>query len=135
MVIIGEKIFGHKVLLATGAFINFFDLLPKPLKYDVMLLSHTALMLEIEKEAALELACTLPPILYRYATFVHNSKKCEKIFHRADSKLANRCYVMPPILHEDGKYYMIAGESNGGPDEKYLTSYDEVVSWYKVNYQ
>ncbi len=85
----GETIFARKVILTTGAFTNFNQLLPEPI--DLRLKSETIILAKVHADDTATLA-QLPALLYG----IQNSE-------------LDDVYVVPPVQFPDGNYYLKLG--------------------------
>jgi len=106
----GFCIYGKKVVLATGAFSNFYNLLPN--KINATPVKQTIVLMELGTSDIQRLS-GMPSIIFK-----------------GQSQL-DFCYILPPILYPDGKYYLKIG--HGGAFEDPLHSFDQVQSWYHGN--
>ncbi|CAH1796505.1 unnamed protein product [Owenia fusiformis] len=114
----GQKLFSHKVLLATGAFTTFRNLLPKHVEPDVNLKSATVLRVEIDDHDAASLR-NMPSIYF-------NQEESQCLPHN----VLRRMYILPPIRYPDGKIYIKIGCS--GSDLKItLTTAREMADWFR----
>ncbi|XP_070543574.1 N-methyl-L-tryptophan oxidase-like isoform X2 [Ptychodera flava] len=108
----GQVIFAKKVLLATGAFTGFRDLLPPGKVLDTTLLTQTVAFAEISDNDAERLK-DMPSAVWKYT----NGDKYD-------------CYILPPIKYPDGKYYLKIG--HGDDLEIELKTAAEVAEWFKT---
>lgn len=99
-----EKLFAEKVLVATGAFTDACDLLPKSL--NLIVYGRTVVLAEIDKH--LEEILNIMPTMYV-----------------ADSN----AYILPPIKYPDGKTYLKIGI--GSKSDKILNSRSELIEWFQ----
>ncbi|XP_033630824.1 uncharacterized protein LOC117292780 [Asterias rubens] len=106
----GKKLRAKRVLLCTGAFTHFKDLLPEGCKLDAMVTTDIAVRFEIDAECAERLR-DMPSVT---SDFQEPSPR--------------ECYILPPIKYPDGKIYVKIG--HGGYLEETLSSLDEVKRWY-----
>lgn len=97
------------MLLTTGAFSNFFDLLSRKLR--VILKSETVLLAQVAEAEAMRLS-RLPSLLYEV---------CEKQYDGV-------CLVQP-VKYPDGKYYLKMG-SNLSQDI-FFHDLQEIQDWFK----
>ncbi|XP_070556241.1 monomeric sarcosine oxidase-like [Ptychodera flava] len=108
----GKIIFAKKVLLATGAFTGFRDLLPPGKVLDTTLLTQTVVYAEISDKDAERLQ-DMPSGCLDYTK----------------GELSG-CYLLPPIKYPDGKYYLKVGHRK--EYERELRTPEEVSDWYKT---
>ena len=99
-----EKLLAEKVLVATGAFTDACDLLPKSL--NLIVYGRTVVLAEIDKH--LEEILNIMPTMYV-----------------ADSN----AYILPPIKYPDGKTYLKIGI--GSKSDKILNSRSELIEWFQ----
>ena len=99
-----EKLLAEKVLVATGAFTDACDLLPKSL--NLIVYGRTVVLAEIDKH--LEEILNIMPTMYV-----------------ADSN----AYILPPIKYPDGKTYLKIGIGN--KSDKILNSRSELIEWFQ----
>ena len=99
-----EKLLAEKVLVATGAFTDACDLLPKSL--NLIVYGRTVVLAEIDKH--------LKKILRNMTTM-----------YVADSN----AYILPPIKYPDGKTYVKIGI--GSKSDKILNSRSELIEWFQ----
>jgi glycine/D-amino acid oxidase-like deaminating enzyme len=96
-----------KVLLATGAFSNCFDLLPRPLPLRVK--SEIIILAEVG-EVEVERLGGMPTVIYEI-----------------ESDLLNDIYLLPPIRYPDGRFYLKMG-CNTAVDQT-LSTLEEMRRW------
>jgi sarcosine oxidase len=99
-----EKLLAEKVLVATGAFTDACDLLPKSL--NLIVYGRTVVLAEIDEN--LEEILSIMPTMYV-----------------ADSN----AYILPPIKYPDGKTYLKIGI--GSKSDKILNSRSELIEWFQ----
>ena len=99
-----EKLLAEKVLIATGAFTDACDLLPKSL--NLIVYGRTVVLAEIDE--CLEEILSIMPTMYV-----------------ADSN----AYILPPIKYPDGKTYLKIGI--GSKSDKILNSRSELIEWFQ----
>jgi sarcosine oxidase len=99
-----EKLLAEKVLVATGAFTDACDLLPKSL--NLIVYGRTVVLAEIDEH--------LKKILRNMTTM-----------YVADSN----AYILPPIKYPDGKTYVKIGI--GSKSDKILNSRSELIEWFQ----
>ncbi|XP_077999505.1 uncharacterized protein LOC144452309 [Glandiceps talaboti] len=109
----GQVIYARRVLLTTGAFTGFRDLLPHGKELDVALITQTVAFAELTNEDARRLR-NMPCV-----TLKRNNTD-----NRIDA------YILPPIKYPDGKYYLKIG--HGADFERELHTAAEVADWYKT---
>ncbi|XP_077989571.1 uncharacterized protein LOC144443862 [Glandiceps talaboti] len=110
----GQVIHARRVLLTTGAFTRFRDLLPRGKELDVQLSGATLLFAELSDEDAIKLK-DMPCLIYK----------------ENESPNKYDCYILPPITYPNGKYYMKIGIS--GMYKTPLFTAAEVTEWFKSN--
>jgi glycine/D-amino acid oxidase-like deaminating enzyme len=103
----GQTCRADKVLLATGAFSNCFDLLPRPLPLRVK--SEIIILAEVG-EAEVERLAGMPTVIYEI-----------------ESDVLNDIYLLPPIRYPDGRFYLKMG-CNTAVDQT-LTTLAEMRRW------
>ena len=99
-----EKLFADKVLVATGAFTDACDLLPKSL--NLIVYGRTVVLAEIDEHLQ-QILSTMPTMLV------------------AESN----AYILPPIKYPDGKTYLKIGI--GSKLDKRLNSRSELIEWFQ----
>ena len=104
----GERLQARKVLLATGAFANCFDLLPRRLALRV---KPEATILAEVTEAEAERLANVPPISIRYA-----------------NREINDPYLVPPVRYPDGRYYLKMGCDTRS--DLLFTTLEEMRDWF-----
>ncbi|CAH1796506.1 unnamed protein product [Owenia fusiformis] len=114
----GQKLFSKKVLLATGAFTAFRNLLPRHPEPNIALISQTVLKVEIDEHDAYKLR-NMPSISYDQ----QEETQC------LPNNVLSHAYILPPIRYPDGKIYIKVG--HGSDFEMTLTSSKEVAEWYQ----
>ncbi|XP_077989599.1 uncharacterized protein LOC144443882 [Glandiceps talaboti] len=108
----GQVIHARRVLLTTGAFTGFRDLLPRGKELDVQLSGATLLFAELSDEDAVKLK-DMPCLIYK----------------QNDSPDKYDCYILPPIKYPNGKYYLKIGHRT--LYRKLLSTASEVTEWFK----
>ncbi len=98
-----------KVLLATGSFINYLNLLPQKLALKTK--SETILLAQVSKQTAIDLA-NLPSLLYEIET-----------------PELDGIYLIQPVQYEDGNYYLKMGCNV--PEDIYFNTLEEAQNWFK----
>ncbi|XP_077988631.1 monomeric sarcosine oxidase-like [Glandiceps talaboti] len=104
----GQEIHAKRVLLSTGAFTGFRDLLPSGQELDVTLLTQDVTFAEIVTEDAMRLK-DMPVVILKH--------KVNEMYY----------YILPPIKYPDGKFYLKIGRRS----KRRLHTADEVSDWYK----
>ncbi|HSH00991.1 MAG TPA: FAD-binding oxidoreductase [Anaerolineae bacterium] len=99
----------RRVLLATGAFTNHFNLLPQPLP----------LRLKTEQFVLAELSPTDMNQLHQTPT----------VNYQIDSPYIKDIYLVPPLTYPDGRHYLKLG-ANTHTDQT-LTTYQQLLDWYQ----
>ena len=105
----GKVYRSKKVLLASGAFINFFNLLKRKLL--LRLKSETTILAKVSPGEALRLV-HLPALLYK----IHEPE-------------IQDIYLVRPIQYPDGNFYLKMGANI--PDDIYFNNLTEVQEWFK----
>ena len=105
----GEVYESKKVLLAPGAFVNFFNLITK--KLALILKSETIILARVSEAEANRLS-TLPSLLYEITT----------------PELQN-IYLIAPVQYPDGKYYIKMGCNT--PEDIYFNKLQDIQRWFK----
>ena len=113
---LGQVVLSQRVLLCTGAYTAFRALLPPGLEPDVKLLTQTVVFAEVTEQDALGLLANMPSIDYLLDDDVD----------MVSDRVA--CYILPPIKHPDGKYYLKLGHDK--QFERPLQSEKEVSDWF-----
>ncbi|XP_071844573.1 uncharacterized protein [Apostichopus japonicus] len=108
----GQEMYANKVLLCTGAFTNFYDILPESMKLDLVPCSEMVVKVEIESKIAEDKFGDLPPLL------------CE------NGVSPDLCdfYLLPPIKYPNGKVYFKLG--HGEDFCVGLHTLEDIRSWY-----
>lgn len=105
----GGSYHARKVLIATGAFSNCFNLFARPLalrlKIEFVIFGQTPLS-EVERLQG------MPTLSYQIESP-----------HLAD------IYMFPPVLYPDGKYYIKMGANTTA--DRYVETLDEINGWYR----
>ena len=104
----GRRIAARKAVLATGAFSNTTQFLPRPVA--LRRKSETALMVELN--------LAKNPELIDMPTFVYE----------LDSDLVSDIYMVPPMMYPNGKMMMKFGANT--PHDRYLND-EEIQHWYR----
>ena len=99
-----EKLLAEQVLVATGAFTDSCDLLPKSL--NLIVYGRTVVLAEIDEHVG--------KILSNMTTM-----------YVADSN----AYILPPIKYPDGKTYLKIGI--GSKSDKILNSRSDLIEWFQ----
>ena len=106
----GNSYTAGKVLLATGAFTNCFDLLPE--KLPLLAKSETILLAEVP-ESEVERLRAMPSVDYGI-----------------ESDLLEGIYMTPPLRYPDGRFYVKMGAN--AVTDRYLESFEEIAAWFKT---
>ncbi|XP_077989363.1 N-methyl-L-tryptophan oxidase-like [Glandiceps talaboti] len=109
----GQVILAGRILLTTGAFTGFRNLLPKGKELDVTLLTQTVALIEVTSDDAKRL----------------KDMPCLIVKHNEGTKYDG--YILPPIKYPNGKYYLKVG--HGNDFERELHTAAEVADWYKTD--
>ena len=99
-----EKLYADKVLVATGAFTDACDLLPKSL--NLIVYGRTVVLAEIDDELQ-QVLSTMPTM----------------------GVAESNAYILPPIKYPDGKTYLKIGI--GSTSDKKLNSRSELIEWFQ----
>ncbi|CAC5388000.1 unnamed protein product [Mytilus coruscus] len=118
-----SQILAKKVLLATGAFTGFRELLPDELQLDVNLCPLTVAKVEIP-ESDVERIRKMPSVLYSGK----GAKDWTKIFPRSENNHIS-WYMLPPVKYPDGKCYIKLGHFHDTSFKRFTTS-KEVKEWF-----
>jgi glycine/D-amino acid oxidase-like deaminating enzyme len=105
----GKSFYSKKVLLAPGAFVNFFDLLPG--KLFLTLKSESTVWVKTPAEEGLRLS-KLPALLYKI-------KEPE----------IDDIYLIRPLQYPDGNFYLKMGANF--PGDIFFKTLNEVQNWFK----
>lgn len=105
----GKTFFGSKVLIATGSFSNFFDLIPEKLIFSLK--GETTIWIHLDPSEARRLSY-LPALLYEIE----------------DIEIQN-IYLVPPIQYPDGNFYLKMGANM--PEDVFFDSLEEVQQWFR----
>jgi sarcosine oxidase len=104
----GQSFQAEKVLLATGAFTNFFHLLKT--KVQLKLKSESTIWIKMVEKEALKLQ-SLPALLYKI-----NQPGLQDI------------YLIQPVKYPDGNYYLKIGANISG--DQFFSTSDEIKNWF-----
>ena len=105
----GKNFCTKKVLLAPGAFANFFGWLPGNLSF--RLKGETVLLAKVSEEEAERLS-DLPSLLYEI--------KSEKL---------DGIYLIRPVQYPDGNYYLKMGCNLA--EDKFFTGLEDIQQWFR----
>ncbi|MBX3013652.1 MAG: FAD-binding oxidoreductase [Caldilineaceae bacterium] len=105
----GQRYQAQRVIIATGAFTNCFDLFPRPL----------ALRLKIEYVVMGELP----------ASEVARLRATPPITYQIESDTLADLYLFPPVQYPNGKYYLKMGANTIA--DRYVETLDEINAWYR----
>ncbi|XP_021371983.1 uncharacterized protein LOC110462372 isoform X2 [Mizuhopecten yessoensis] len=119
----GRTIKAQRVLLATGSYTTFKDLLCTGTEPEVTLCPLTVAKVEVSEEDAKRVK-QMPSILY----YGHGAPDWPTKYPRNASNLIG-VYVLPPIKYPDGKYYIKLGNFADSVSPR-LTTPAEVKAWY-----
>ena len=100
----------QRVLLATGAFTNCFDLFPRPLALRQKI--EFVVMGEVPAHEVQRLG-QVPTISYQIESA-----------HLAD------LYMFPPVQYPNGKFYVKMGANTTA--DRYVETLDEITAWYRT---
>lgn len=104
-----EIFYSKKVLLSTGSFTNFFNLLNR--KVVLKLKSETTIWAKVNEAEAKRLSA-LPTLLYK-----------------VEEPEIQDIYLIQPVLYPDGNYYLKMGANI--PSDIYFKDLAEVQKWFK----
>ncbi|XP_060073896.1 uncharacterized protein LOC132553653 [Ylistrum balloti] len=119
----GRKIVSRRVLLATGSFTTFRDLLWTETEPDVTLCPLTVAKVEVNENDVKHLE-NMPSILY----YGQGAPDWPENYPRNSTNLIG-IYVLPPIKYPDGKHYIKLGNFADSVSQR-LTTLAEVKAWY-----
>jgi sarcosine oxidase len=103
----GHQYRAEKVLLATGAYTNCFELLPRKLALRVK--SETIVLGRVPDNEG-ERFKQMPPVTYE-----------------VDSPVLDGIYLLPPIRYPDGRFYVKMGCNTA--DDLWLHNFEEMLNW------
>jgi len=106
----GSSYFAHKILLAPGSFVNYFNLLQH--KLDLVVKSEVILLAMLYEEDALQLS-SLPSLLYEI-----------------DDGEVEGIYLVKPVKYPDGKWYLKMGCNM--PEDILFENISEVQHWFRM---
>lgn len=119
----GKQVLTRKVLLATGAFTAFRNLLPVDHELDVGLCPLTTAMIEVTADDFTNMR-KYPTLIY----FGKGADNWKKDYPRSkDGEYS--WYMLPPIKYPDEKYYIKLGHLQHATTKRF-TSSCEVKEWY-----
>ncbi|XP_064608310.1 uncharacterized protein LOC135472636 isoform X2 [Liolophura sinensis] len=119
----GRCILAKKVLLATNAFTNLCDLLPRGQRLNMWSYPSCVAFVEISEESAKRLS-GMPPVIYRGKGAEDWKPPAEAIGTSDDYAF----YMLPPIRYPDGRFYMKQGcYHNLTPA---LETLEDMKAWY-----
>jgi glycine/D-amino acid oxidase-like deaminating enzyme len=105
----GSSYFAHKILLAAGSFINYFNLLQQ--KLDLLIKSEVILLARLNEEDALQLS-SLPSLLYEI-----------------DDGEVEGIYLVKPVKYPDGKWYLKMGCNM--PEDILFENISQIQHWFR----
>ncbi len=105
----GQIFYSKKILVAAGAFTNFFNLLKQ--KVSLRLKSETTIWVKVHEKEARRLQ-SLPALLYKIA-----EPEIQDV------------YLIQPVKYPDGNYYLKIGANI--PGDFYFSSPEEIRAWFK----
>ncbi|MBK9052737.1 MAG: FAD-dependent oxidoreductase [Chloroflexi bacterium] len=103
----GDSYQAERVLVATGAFANCYEILPRPLNLRIK--SETIIMAQVAPEEAARLG-DMPAVIYEI-----------------DSSVLRDIYLLPPIRYPDGHFYLKMGCDTAA--DQSLTGLDAMREW------
>lgn len=98
-----------KLIVCTGAFTNFFDLLPAQLQ--LTLKSETVLLAQVSEDQLMRFS-GMPSLLYEL-----------------NEDFAEGVYLVPPVKYPDGNYYFKMGCNL--PDDLLFTDLKSIQEWFQ----
>ena len=103
----------RKVVVATGAFTLFKDIIPREIRkgLDIKCGTQTVVKLEVNADDR-----------HRFSKMPSTAYICK------DNPLLDYWYIIPPILYPNGKYYLKIG--HGGKYIKPIPTHTEVLKWF-----
>ncbi|XP_063409870.1 N-methyl-L-tryptophan oxidase-like [Mytilus trossulus] len=119
----GKQVLCKKVLLATGAFTAFRNLLPVDKELDVGLCPLTTAMIEVTADNFTNMR-NYPAVIY----FGKGADNWKKDYPRSKDGDYN-WYMLPPIKYPDEKYYIKLGHLQHATSKRFTSSL-EVKEWY-----
>ena len=105
----GSSYFAHRILLAAGSFVNFFNLLPK--KPDLFIKGETVLLARLSEQDAEKLS-KLPSLLYEM-----------------DNGEVEGVYLIKPVKYPDGEWYLKMGCNM--PEDIIFENITQVQQWFR----
>jgi sarcosine oxidase len=105
----GSSYFAHRILLAAGSFVNFFNLLPK--KPDLVIKGETVLLARLSEQEAGKLS-KLPSLLYEM-----------------DNGEVEGVYLIKPVKYPDGEWYLKMGCNM--PEDIIFENITQVQQWFR----
>ncbi len=105
----GSSYFAHRILLAAGSFVNFFNLLPE--KLNLVIKSEVVLLAQLSEKDAEKLS-KLPSLLYEI-----------------DNGVVEGIYLVRPVKYPDGEWYLKMGCNL--PEDILLENITQVQHWFR----
>ncbi|MFY7963604.1 MAG: NAD(P)/FAD-dependent oxidoreductase [Chitinophagaceae bacterium] len=105
----GDIYTAEKVLVATGSFINYLNILPQKLQLQTK--NEVIILVKVSEEYAKSVSL-LPSLLYEI-----------------DDAETQGIYMIQPVLYPDGNYYYKIGSNTN--DDFYFDSLEQVQHWFK----
>jgi glycine/D-amino acid oxidase-like deaminating enzyme len=105
----GSSYFAHRILLAPGSFINYFNLLQQ--KLDLVVKSEVILLAMLNEKDALQLS-SLPSLLYE-----------------TDNGEVEGIYMVRPVRYPDGNWYLKMGCNM--PEDILFENISQVQHWFR----
>lgn len=99
----------NKVLVATGSFINYFNILTQPLQLQTK--NEVILLVKVTEDEAIK-ARQLPSLLYEI-----------------DDEETQGIYMIQPVKYPDGNYYYKIGSNTN--EDFYFNNIEQVQEWFK----
>lgn len=118
----GETITAEKVLIASGAFTNFHQLLPEPipLRYK----TETTVWGTVSEQTAKELQ-SMPAVCYDITSVQPENKQPQ---NDTAPPAIDDLYMAPPLLYPDGTYKIKMGCNTR--NETWPTTLEEIQEWF-----
>jgi sarcosine oxidase len=98
-----------QVLVATGSFINQFNILPQ--KLQLVTKSEVVLLVKIEEK------------------LLHQYKSLPSLLYEIDDNQLEGIYLIPPVEYPDGNYYLKIGANS--PDDLFFDNLEQIQEWFR----
>lgn len=106
----GNQFIADNVLVTTGSFLNYLDILPK--KLDLKTKGEVIILIKVNETEAKRLS-RLPSLLYEI-----------------DNEEIEGVYLIKPVLYPDGNYYLKMGCNL--PEDIYFDTLEEAQNWFRI---